>query len=105
MSKIPQDGLYDQLAPTKNLLKKTTVRDLFSYDLSAATDRLPISIQVQILTYLLGYERAKAWADILVGRVYQVSHARNSKDFDVPSDLPLDGVRYAVGQPMGALSS
>jgi hypothetical protein len=105
LKKIPQDGLYDQLKPSKKLLKKSVVKHLFSYDLSAATDRLPISIQRQIISFLLGNEIARCWADILVGRDYSLGNVGKSKDFYVPKDIPTTSVRYAVGQPMGALSS
>jgi hypothetical protein len=42
--KIPQDGTYDQLSPIRRLLK-TRKGGFYSYDLSSATDRLPILVQ------------------------------------------------------------
>jgi hypothetical protein len=64
----------------------------FSYDLSAATDRLPVSLQVMVLEYILkDPSLAKTWAELLVGRAW---HHK--------VEGPL---YYAVGQPMGALSS
>lgn len=61
-----------------------------SYDLSAATDRLPIDLQVQVMSQFLPREVAQAWKDVLVGRDWWLK--------DV-------AYRYSVGQPMGALSS
>jgi hypothetical protein len=88
---IPQDGTFDQLAPTARLMSyvRASGAKVFSYDLSAATDRLPVSFQVQVLE-AFGLSWAKHWAGLLVVR---------------PWYLEGDPVHYAVGQPMGALSS
>jgi len=51
---IDQDGTFDQTAPISRLTGKYRV----SYDLSAATDRLPLDLQVQILSFLIGQEAA-----------------------------------------------
>lgn len=52
---IPQDGTFNQLKPIKVLFEKGHTH-FFSYDLSAATDRLPITLQVQVLSYLYNNE-------------------------------------------------
>jgi hypothetical protein len=85
-----------------------------SIDLSAATDRLPISLQVSLLKVLLedlvpdSQQFAEAWADLLVKRRYSTGltpGAHNKKHkFIVPGNIPAH-VTYSVGQPMGALSS
>jgi hypothetical protein len=49
----------DQMRPIHRLIEKGH-RSFWCYDLSAATDRLPISIQVEILIPLIGEERALA---------------------------------------------
>jgi hypothetical protein len=61
---LPMDGTFDQDAPVRRLQdlhKEGLLGDetFYSYDLSAATDRLPIDFQVQVLTLLLGKERAE----------------------------------------------
>lgn len=86
---IPQDGTFDQYAPLSRLVKKG-LPFLGSYDLSAATDRLPISLQKDILRTLFGDLFAESWAYLLVGRSYLFKGERYT---------------YSVGQPMGALSS
>jgi hypothetical protein len=51
------DGTFDQRKPLLSLIEKAKDNpgQLFScFDLSAATDRLPIDIQVQILSLLCG---------------------------------------------------
>jgi len=75
---------------------KTKPTELYSFDLSAATDRLPIDLQVQVLSLLIGRKGAEAWRDLLVGREYRAV----SKQYNINTRL-----KYAVGQPMGALSS
>lgn len=48
---------------------------------------------------------AQLWAELLVGRAYRVAlPPAKERGFDIPDDLP-ESVTYAVGQPMGALSS
>lgn len=88
---IPQDGTFDQTAPLSHVLEhvRLTQGTLYSYDLSAATDRLPVQLQIQILSSF-GITWSKSWASLLVNR---------------PWYLEGKPVKYAVGQPMGALSS
>lgn len=89
-----------------------------SIDLSAATDRLPIELQIIILEVLLkdivpdSKLYARAWADLLIKRDYLVITNPKEPDFKLPSFIKLNNnlkedtlVRYSVGQPMGALSS
>lgn len=51
LRQIPQDGTFDQLAPVKKLHERK-LKEMFSFDLSAATDRLPIALQTDILALL-----------------------------------------------------
>lgn len=64
-------------------------------DLSSATDRLPMDLQVPLIKEIFNLSdiEANAWRDLLVDR-----------DYAVPNE-PNTLVRYSVGQPMGALSS
>lgn len=86
---IPQDGTFDQLAPLRALTSQG-LKDFYSFDLSAATDRIPIDFQQQILSFLLGEEFSINWRNLLVNRPWYLKK------------IPY---MYAVGQPMGALSS
>lgn len=56
---IEQDGTFDQLKPLKALMAKG-YKNLYSFDLSAATDRLPRDLQVQILSMIFGETFANA---------------------------------------------
>jgi len=97
LKNVPMDGTFDQTAPLERLRESP---ELYSLDLTAATDRLPLSLQKSLLGEIFGYEFAGHWANLLTYRTYRL-HAKNfaedGKDY-------VD-VKYAVGQPMGALSS
>jgi len=98
---LPNDGTFDQVEPIRNLLKRIG-RERFwiaSYDLSAATDRLPLSLQLSLLRPLLGDDLTNLWADFMVGHPYMLPKVAKSYN------LGFNAVWYAVGQPMGALSS
>jgi hypothetical protein len=69
----------------------------YGYDLSAATDRLPVKIQSNLLNIIFGDSIGNSWENLLVGREYVL---RTSKD-----ESKNIRYRYSVGQPMGALSS
>nr|UJQ92499.1 MAG: putative RNA-dependent RNA polymerase [Mitoviridae sp.] len=95
---IKQDGTMDQLAPLRRLLDWVRLGlPTYSYDLSAATDRLPVSLQREVLSFFCGADKAKAWSDLLVSRPWYFK--------DPDNKLPALPLKYAVGQPMGAYSS
>jgi hypothetical protein len=99
---IGQDGTFDQYSPLEKLVKRMDDPKktwIASYDLSAATDRLPLSLQMMLLEVLGSAAFAKHWGNLLVGRSYRLPKVAKSWN------LGFSSVRYAVGQPMGALSS
>lgn len=88
LRKLPYDGTFDQDGALKRLLaNKADGHKFYSFDLSAATDRLPIDLQEQILQ-LLGYD-SRNWRRLL----------------DLGWHWKGEQVKYSVGQPMGAYSS
>lgn len=101
LKRIPQDGTFDQTAPLQLLISKVkdgSVKSLYSLDLTAATDRLPVSLQIHLVNDLVGdVAFGYHWASLLVGRSYDF--------FQMGYDKYHGNYRYAVGQPMGALSS
>lgn len=103
LRKIPSDGTFDQVKPVKELIGRCEtkgVRHVWSYDLSAATDRLPVVLQEWLLAAFTGRAYAECWRAVLCDRSYvlpPVFVKTFGKAFRV--------VKYAVGQPMGALSS
>lgn len=101
---IPQDGLFDQLAPVTSLLeRRRSLRDhrIFSFDLHAATDRIPVAIQEVLLSAFTHAEFASLWRRLLVERAYRLPPLW-VKTFGVKAG---GYVKYRVGQPMGAYSS
>lgn len=97
---IPNDGTFDQGAAFERAISKAKQFNCcYGYDLSAATDRLPIVIQVKLLASLIGEQAASAWRSILVDREYSFRYTVKK------GHLEEGVVKYAVGQPMGALSS
>jgi hypothetical protein len=92
---IEQDGTHDQRKPLLDLINKIKDNKIilthkFScFDLSAATDRLPIEIQMDVLKILLGSSWSSWWKSIL----------------DITWLYESRKVKYSVGQPMGAYTS
>lgn len=88
---IGQDGTFDQWKPVETWVipRLRLGSPCYSFDLSNATDRLPITLQVDILSLFIGRRLAVLW-----GRLLQRDWWFQGKP-----------IRYAVGQPMGAYSS
>jgi hypothetical protein len=111
---IPMDGTFNQTRPV-NRLRHLDPKDrwFYSIDLSAATDRLPIKLQVPVMERVFDWvefpnskRAAQLWAELLVGRAYAVKYPRPcDRGFDLPDGELPESVTYSVGQPMGALSS
>nr|UTQ48818.1 RNA-dependent RNA polymerase [Monilinia fructicola mitovirus 1] len=96
LRRIDMDGTFDQEKPLERLIFLHKMKKLLEpnnkqlyhcFDLSAATDRLPLQIQIDILNQL-GF-CGSAWAKLL----------------DIPWVYKTKSFRYSVGQPMGAYSS
>lgn len=111
---IPQDGTFDQLKPVHKLFEwqdraqsKTGRRPpLYSFDLSAATDRIPLVLQKVLLSPFLTAWGAELWASLLVGRSYSCPRTVQFGRGQPRQKLSESGyVYYGTGQPMGALSS
>lgn len=101
LKRIPMDGTFNQLKPLERV--PFGLKPLYSYDLSSATDRLPLSLQKIILKEVYGQEFAQNWGELLVGREYASPRVTN-KNIKGSASL-AESYKYTVGQPMGALSS
>jgi len=99
LRKIPQDATFDQnkaINKVQTLLLNKTDKRVWSFDLSAATDRLPLIIQMCILDAFKA-DLGQSWGGFLVSREFLLpKHSSYKKGTTI---------KYAVGQPMGALSS
>jgi hypothetical protein len=89
LRRIPMDGTFDQLRPLSRAGWDTR---FYCFDLSAATDRIPVRFSQRLLSAMIGEFGARLWVSLLVDRPY---YNPKSKDF----------VKYGCGQPMGALTS
>lgn len=98
LKKIPQDGTFDQMAPVSKL-KAQGHKRLWSYDLSAATDRFSRDYQQVLIGALFSPTIARWWISALVLRPYRTP-IRKSLGLDQAHEL-----YYGAGQPMGALTS
>jgi len=113
LERIPQDGTFDQERPIRNLFKWKEANEkkfskpisLYSFDLSAATDRLPIVLQKVLLSPFLTSWGAELWGCLMVGRRYHCPKTIKFGNGPKQTVSELGFVQYATGQPMGALSS
>nr|UJQ92573.1 MAG: putative RNA-dependent RNA polymerase [Mitoviridae sp.] len=129
---VDQDGTHDQVKPLKALLKRISAdQRVYSFDLSAATDRLPVSVQWPIIANMFYDEFADSWKQLLVGRTYfldmrlkaptrkrgrrslaWIAYLKKWTNTAPRSKASAELIKrkekrltYAVGQPMGAYSS
>lgn len=88
---IPQDSTFDQNAGFRDILYSRSSY-YASFDLTAATDRFPMTFQTKIVEHLLGDNKlSEAWNDIMIG---------------YPFELPnKESIFFKAGQPLGAKSS
>jgi hypothetical protein len=92
LNKLKTDGTSSHNRISQ-LVKSKTKSSTYvgSFDLTAATDRFPISLQERVICGLYNQNVSSLWRKLMVDR-----------DFTVDSNKK---VRYSVGQPMGFLSS
>lgn len=110
---IPQDGTFDQEACVARLrdLCSRKLREhgveftAYSYDLSAATDRVPVHVYQELLSRIIGFEGATLWKHLLTARKWWDRDSVWSPDKGLKPSGPWLPRLYAVGQPMGAYSS
>jgi hypothetical protein len=88
LNKIKMDCTYDQMKLVKDMFGWETFH---CFDLSAATDRFPISLQTEIIAILTSKEYACAWKEVMIKLPF---YAKG-----------IGLIRYKSGQPMGAYSS
>nr|WAY16609.1 putative RNA-dependent RNA polymerase [Binucleate Rhizoctonia mitovirus 3] len=102
LSQIPNDGTFDQDASVKRCQEKAIKNGCaYSYDLTAATDRVPVKLSASILSCLLmSPYLGDYWQTVMVDRDFYFND-KIAEKFKV-SPGPY---RYSVGQPMGGLSS
>lgn len=102
---IPNDGTFDQDKSVQRSSEKSIkYKCAYSFDLTAATDRLPSVLTASLFDNIFQVKEkglGAAWRSLLVDRDYRHTD-KNLKD---NHKLPTGPIRYSVGQPMGGLSS
>jgi len=88
LKRIKQDCTFDQGSFKRKL--DFSKKELNSIDLTAATDRFPISLEEKLLQYRFGKPYATAWSRTMIG---------------TPFTYKDEIINYSVGNPMGAYSS
>lgn len=97
LSKQPEDGTMSQdlVANTVRDWTASSAQDsskgIYSLDLSKATDRLPATLQREIIGHIFGQDYADNWYTICTNR-----------SFSTPAG---ELVQFKVGQPLGVYSS
>jgi hypothetical protein len=88
------DATFDQTGVLDTFIKRIpSGTPFYCYDLKSATDMIPLSLSLELLSPLFGPTLCEALRLLLVER-----------DFQVGSE-PGQNIRYSRGQPMGALGS
>jgi hypothetical protein len=140
LRRLVWDATFDQRGKVRKFtdaVRDRGIKEIYSYDLTAATDRLPVDLQAVIISNIFSPDIALAWKSFLVDRWYRVKQhlfdasgtridrLQVSEDhpmvqtttFNYPvgykkqgnkspySHTHVSNIKYAVGQPMGALSS
>lgn len=90
LKRLPNDGTSSHNRTALMLKDWTRDKEIVCSDLTTATDRIPVALQERVLSNLIGEELSYHWRALLTDR-----------------DISFEGqpIRYAVGQPMGFLSS
>jgi hypothetical protein len=89
LRRLPNDRTFTQ---STELPPRLPGHKLYSFDLTAATDRFPLTLQSKVIEKMYSSAIAKSWTTILV---------------DTPFYVPWTNscCKYESGQPMGAYSS
>lgn len=103
---IHQDGTHNQGKPLETLSEKivellstTGKANVYSFDLKAATDRIPSELTVKVMGHLVTPAVAKSWLALLTSIPYSNKPLRRRC---YPGEAHI---RYGTGMPMGAYSN
>lgn len=100
ISRLPTDSTFDQNKGFNRAMNMSKGKPSYSYDLSSATDRFPITLQVQLIKSFFGANIAQLW-EKLMKRDFAITPPKGGfKDQTIP-----ERVAWKVGQPLGAYSS
>jgi hypothetical protein len=91
LKSLETDGTYDQEEAFRRILNRSKGHKTFCFDLSGASDRIPLKVQEIMMSELFSPEIANSWARLVSDREFHHKYG--------------DPVKWKVGQPLGLLSS
>jgi hypothetical protein len=89
LKNLPTDGTFNQHRPIRTMIDRGVTENIYSLDLTAATDRLPLDLQEHVLSLFIGESNSSMWRNLI----------------SIPFAYDGNLIKYSVGQPMGAYSS
>jgi hypothetical protein len=99
LKRIPMDGTFNQSSPVKRLSMMPGIKEVYSFDLSSATDRFPVVFIHEVVAYLFGSTFASC----------AVNGCLALNVFDVlPSSFGIKSrttISFNTGQPLGYYGS
>lgn len=111
---LPSDGTHDQLKPLNALMEHIRLgHPAYSFDLTAATDRIPLWLQIEVLKGFK-FKSADLWGKLIADRSFRITNGfKDSINKSIVAEVSSINftrgkgcdIRYSVGQPMGAYSS
>jgi len=98
---IPCDGTFNQGDAVESFTSKYYGWEIFSFDLTAATDTIPMVLHEHLLSCFVGTDISRPWAVLMTERLFKLPRSAGQSIY---TRFPK-GLRYTRGQPMGALTS
>jgi hypothetical protein len=95
---LPSDCTFEQEGNVRQFAKELIrggTKDVFSFDLKAATEMIPQQLYIDVLTRFLGVKAATTFMALLVDRWFHWNLGETTQE----------PIKYRRGQPMGALGS
>jgi len=88
---LETDGTYNQEQAFARILECSKGKQTFCFDLSGASDRIPLQVQTIMMSELFSPEISEAWSNVIANREFHHKYG--------------EPVKWKVGQPLGLLSS
>jgi hypothetical protein len=91
LKRLETDGTYNQELAFARILEMSKGKQTYCFDLSGASDRIPLQVQTIMISELFSQDIADAWSTTIAEREFHHKYG--------------DPVKWKVGQPLGLLSS
>lgn len=100
LKRIPQDCTFDQEKGVVKVVSWLKEGKRYSFDLSSATDRFPLSLTREVLMGLSRTSNMRMWVD-----TFSILSRIPAQAGYSGSGMTVSGVCWKVGQPLGAIPS